>query len=193
VKCSPGLAASSGTATIGGDALKVAVYDIHCPLMGGPATKHNYLASSCRQRLDAASCRNKACEYAKVKAGQPRDGYRQKVKKVTTAIEGLTKEITAQIEATSKGPGGEASCAEDEAAAFDRLAAKHRKGFNSRQRDLKGNGRLAAVNTVSLTFSGDDAVAIRRFMALSLEQQGNPAEDVATVIELFMTGRMVVT
>jgi len=45
---------------------------------------------------------------------------------------------------------------------------------------------------VSLTFSGDDAVVLRRFMDLSLEKLGDPAEDVAPVIELFMAGGMVV-
>jgi len=53
--------------------------------------------------------------------------------------------------------------------------------------------RRGRQDEVSLTFSGDDAVVIRRFVDLSLEKQGNPAEDLAALIELFMDGRMVVT
>jgi hypothetical protein len=132
MKSSPGLSVSTGTATVGGDILPSVQYDIHCPLMGGPDYKFNYLSGSCRERVKAFSCRDRGCQN--FKSGKPKP----RVHKADT---------------------------------------------------VPDRGTLAKVE-FKLTFTGDDARVIMGFVDLSHKNGGNPSEDIATVIELFMDGRM---
>jgi hypothetical protein len=47
-------------------------YDIHCPLMGGPAYKYNYVTAGCLERQLAGCCSAKACPRKKIRLAAKR-------------------------------------------------------------------------------------------------------------------------